>query len=103
MSLYFAVIIIDAIVVFGANRMNHAMCIQTTVKSPVSLQVLGTISNRGISLLRKLNGDMDSAKYQSDIIHDVEITREWVVLPQKGYIFSMISRHGITLNVLRHY
>ena len=31
MSLFFAVITIDNIVVFGANRMNHAMWIQTTV------------------------------------------------------------------------
>ena len=31
-SLYFAAITIDAIVMFGTNRMNHAMCIQTTIK-----------------------------------------------------------------------
>ena len=40
MSLYFAVITIDVIVVFGANRMrNITQCIQTTVKSQVSVQV----------------------------------------------------------------
>ena len=31
--------------------------------------------------------DMDSAKYQSDIIHDFEILCECVVFPQKGYVF----------------
>ena len=41
MSLYFVVIIVDAIVVFGINRMDHAMCIQTTLNSPVSVQVWG--------------------------------------------------------------
>ena len=30
---------------------------------------------------------MDSAKYQSDIIHDIEIVCECVVFLQKGYIF----------------
>ena len=30
---------------------------------------------------------MDSAKYQSDIIHDFEILFECVVFPQKGFIF----------------
>ena len=30
---------------------------------------------------------MDSAKYQSDIIHDIEIVCECVVFPQKGNIF----------------
>ena len=45
---------------------------------------------------------MDSAKYQSDIIHDIEIC-ECVVFPQNGYISSyMISRHAITLKVLEH-
>ena len=34
-----------------------------------------------------MNGNMDSAKYQSDIIHDIEMTCEYVVFPQKGYIF----------------
>ena len=38
-SLYFAGITIDVIVLFGAN---HDQCIQTTVKSPVSVQVLGS-------------------------------------------------------------
>ena len=60
MSLYFAVITIDAdaIVVFGTNRMNHAMCIRTTLKSSVNVQVRGAIRSRGLSLLRKLNGIM---------------------------------------------
>ena len=30
---------------------------------------------------------MDSAKYQSDIIHDIEILCEYVVFLQNGYIF----------------
>ena len=30
---------------------------------------------------------MDSAKYQSDFIHDIEMTCECVVFPQKEYIF----------------
>ena len=30
---------------------------------------------------------MDSAKYQSSIIHDIEMTCECVVILQKGYIF----------------
>ena len=31
---------------------------------------------------------MDSAKYQSDIIYDIEMACECVVFPQKGYIFA---------------
>ena len=30
---------------------------------------------------------MDSAKFQSDIIHDIEMKCECVVFPHKGYIF----------------
>ena len=30
---------------------------------------------------------MHSPKYQSDIIHDIEILCECIVFPQKGYIF----------------
>ena len=58
-----------------------------TVKSPESVQVCEAISDRCISIQRKVNGNMDSAKNQSDIIHDIEILYECVVFPQKGYIF----------------
>ena len=34
-----------------------------------------------------MNSNMDSAKYQTDIIHDIEMTCECVVFPQKGYTF----------------
>ena len=43
---------------------------QTTVKLPASVQIWGAIGNRGQSLQRNVNGNMDSAKYQSDHIHD---------------------------------
>ena len=65
----------------------HAKCIQTTVKLPASMQVCGAISNRSLSLQRNVNGNMDSAIYQSDAIHDIEMTCECVVFLQKGYIF----------------
>ena len=61
----------------------HAKCIQTTVKLSASVQVWGAISNRGLSFRRKVNGNMDSAKYQSDIIHDIEMTCECVVFLKK--------------------
>ena len=67
------------------------LCIQTTVKSPVSEQVWGAISSIYLSLLRKLNGNMDSAKYQNDIVHDIEIASACVVFAHKGYIFV----HGL--------
>ena len=58
-----------------------------TVKLPESVQVCEAFSDRCTSLQRKVNGNMDSAKYQSDINHDIEILCECVVFPQKGYIF----------------
>ena len=61
----------------------QAKCIQTTVKLPATVQVCVAISNRGLSLQRNVNGNMDSAKYQSDIIHDIEMTCECVVFLQK--------------------
>ena len=64
-----------------------AKCIETTVKMQAPVQVWGAISNRGPPLQRNVNGNIDSAKYQSDIIHDIEMTRECVVFLQKGYIF----------------
>ena len=65
----------------------HAKCIQTTVKLLAGVQVWGAISNRGLPIQRSLNGNMDSAKYLSDIIHDIEMTCECVVFLQKGFIF----------------
>ena len=63
----------------------QAKCIQTTAKLPASVQVWGVISIRGLSLQINVNGNIDSAKYQSDI-HDIEMTFEYVVFLQKGYI-----------------
>ena len=63
------------------------LCIQTIVKLPVSMQDCGAISNRGLSFLRKLNGNLDSAKYQGDVIYDIKMVGECVMYPQKGYIF----------------
>ena len=65
----------------------HANCIQAIVKSQVNVQVCKAISSRCISLQRKVYGYIDSANYQSDIIHDIEILCECVVFPQKEYIF----------------
>ena len=64
------------------------------MKLPVSVQVCEAISSRCISLQRKVNGNMDSAKNQSDIIHDIELLCECVVFPQKGYIFDIVSCHN---------
>ena len=58
-----------------------------TLKFPANVQVLVVICNRGLALQRNVNGNMDSAKYQSDIIHDIEMTCECVVFLQKGYTF----------------
>ena len=43
---------------------------------PKIVQVYGAISSRDLSLLRKVNGNMDSEKYQIDIIHAIEMTSE---------------------------
>ena len=84
------------------NVKHQAKLIQTTVKLPASVQIWGAIGNRGQSLQRNVNGNMDSAKYQSDIIHDNELTCEFVVFLQKEYILCMISCHAITLKVLEY-
>ena len=87
-SLFFTVITIITIRVWRKqNDEYHAKCIQATVKSPRSVQVWGASSSRCLSLSRKVNGDMDSAKYQSDSIQATEILCEFVVFPKKGYIF----------------
>ena len=46
--------------------------------------------------------DMDSAKYQSDIIHDIEILCESIVFHRRDIYLYMISRHAVTLKVLEH-
>ena len=65
----------------------HANCIQTIVNLRASVQVWGAIGNRGLSLQRNVNGNMDSAKYQSDFIYDIEMPCKCVVFLQMGYIF----------------
>ena len=69
------------------NEKYHAKCIQIIVKSPVRIEVWGDIGSRGMSLLREVDGNMNSAKYQSDIIYDIEMTCKCVVFLHKGYIY----------------
>ena len=69
------------------NEEYHTKRIQATIKSPVNVQVCGAISSRCMSLQRKVNDNINSAKYQSDIIHDIDILCECFRFPQKGYIF----------------
>ena len=54
------------------------------------------------SLRRNVNGNIDSAKYQSDIIHDNEMTCECGVFLQKDIFLCMISHHAKTLKVLEY-
>ena len=57
------------------NEKYYAKCIQTNIRSAViSVQVWGAISSRSMSRPRKMNDNMDRAKYQNDIIHDIEMT-----------------------------
>ena len=65
------------------------------------MQVCEAISSRCISLQRNVNGNMDSAKYQSDIIHDIEILCECVCSHLRDTSLYVISRYPITLNSTR--
>ena len=58
---------------------------------PVSVQIWGAISSRGLPLLRKVNGNMGRAKYQRDIIHGIEMTMKYG---------SEYVKDGIAPNVL---
>ena len=85
MSLYFAVITVDGIVVFCANRTRN-----------ITLSVFRLLASKCASLgsykqkrkaLRRVNDSMDNAKYQSDIIHDIEMTLRCV--PTEGlYLYA---------------
>ena len=80
MSLYFTVRTTNVIVVFGPNRMRNIMLSvfrlmlgrQLVCKVSKGAKIgINTIkyhiSSRIMSRLRKVNGNMDSAKYQNDI------------------------------------
>ena len=73
-------------------------CIQATVKSPVSVQVWGAISSSCLSLPRKVNSNMDSAKYQMLLKYYVNS----LCSQRRDISLYMISRHAITLQVLEH-
>ena len=52
-----------------------------------------------------MNGNMDSAKYKNDIIHDIEMTCECVdalCSYRRDIFLCIISRHSITLKVLEY-
>ena len=78
----------------------HAKCIQATVKSPVS--VCEAISSRCISHQRKVNGNIDSAKYQSDKSVILKYYVNALCPNRRDISLYMISRHAISLNGLEH-
>ena len=100
MSLYFTVITIDVIVVFVANRMRNIML---NIFKPVSVQVWRAISSRGMSLLRKVNGNMDSAKYQRDLNMVVQWQVNALCSHRMNISVYMISRHTTILKKTRSF
>ena len=66
------------------------------------MQIWGAISDRGKSLKRNVNGNMDSAKYQSDIIHDNGMHVNALCSYRRDIFLCMISGHAITLKVLEY-
>ena len=61
--------------------------IQPTVKSPVSVQVLGALSSRAVFLLRKVDGNMVRNTRQIITINYVNTACECIVFLGKEYIF----------------
>ena len=48
-------------------------CINSKVKHPLSIQVWGAISYYGKSHLKMVNGNLNSIKYQTEILGDIKL------------------------------
>ena len=87
MSLYFTVVTMDAIVVFGTNRMRNTTLSYSDYCKIASKCASLWSFNQKRKTLRKVNGNIDNTKYQSDIIHDIEMTLRCV--PTEGlYLYA---------------
>ena len=64
-------------------------CVQLTPKRPVKVHVWGIINKYGMGPLRLVNGNLNSEKYQQEIIFDIEeICKVDPLHPRKGLIFQ---------------
>lgn len=63
-------------------------CLQRTVKSQASVQVWGAFSSKGVSMLKRVQGNLNSQRYQAEIINDIKNVCECLVFPDKDYIFQ---------------
>ena len=62
-------------------------CINSKVKHPLSIQVWGAISYYGKSQLQMVNGNLNSIKYQTEILGDIKLKCDCMAYPIKNYIF----------------
>ena len=51
---------------------------------------------------RNVNGNMDSAEYQNDIIYDIEMHVNALCSYRRDIFLCMISRYAITLKLLEY-
>ena len=86
-------------------------CINYCVKNPLGVLVWGAISSKGVSQLKLVKGNLNSERYQREIICDIKMQCECLMFPQKNYIFqqdnapchnsqstrNFLSREGVTV------
>jgi len=57
------------------------------IQQILSIYVWGCFSRYGVGLLKKIYGHLNSHKYQSEIISDIDIMGQSLVFPVKEFIF----------------
>ena len=86
MKVYFKLTITGGNKEFSIKNIYNADCVNSKVKHPLSVQVWGAIYYYGKSQLKMVNGNLDSVKYQNEILQDITLKCDCLAYPMRNYI-----------------
>ena len=69
------------------ERYRH-YCLQATVKHPPQVHVWGMISPNGPGILKRVEGTLNSQRYQQNIINDIKEHGSCLVFPRRHFTFQ---------------
>lgn len=70
------------------NERLKPFCTKKMVQHCNQVHVWGCFSIFGVGMLKKIEGNLNSKKYQSEIINDVDVIGKCITFPQKNFIFQ---------------
>jgi len=71
-----------------SNKKYNNTLTQPVMRHRPKIHVCGCFTSQGVELLKRIHGNMNSGKYQKEILHDMRIVDKCLVFPESAFIFQ---------------